>query len=82
MTMANIKVLAVPAVLAALLVPSFASAEPPFPLPDEGFVACSDKKEGDACRAQFRGMEIHGTCAPVPDRGLFCRPNGPPSRGP
>ena len=78
--MASFKVLAVPAVLVALLVSSLASAEPPFPLPEEGFLACADKKEGEACTAQFRGMEIHGACAAVPDRGLFCRPAGPPPR--
>ncbi len=58
--------------------PAHASTERAPPLPPEGFAACAEKQEGDACTAQFRGMEIHGVCASVPERGLFCRPSGAP----
>jgi hypothetical protein len=58
--------------------PTAALAEPPFPLPKEAFDACVDKSEGDPCTAHVRGTEFHGVCARVPERGLFCRPEGPP----
>jgi hypothetical protein len=64
-----------------LSAPGKAGAENPPPPPQELFDACVEKKAGEACVAHFRALEIHGVCAMlVPDRGLFCRPDGAPQR--
>ena len=65
---------------AALVVALAAHADPPSfqAPPKEAFDACATSKEGDSCTVKFRDMVITGTCASFPERGLFCRPAGPP----
>ena len=46
--------------------------------PPEAFQACAGQSEGNACTVQFGEHRITGTCVPFPDRGLVCRPDGPP----
>jgi hypothetical protein len=46
--------------------------------PEEAFTACASAKEGDACTVTFGDRAIAGTCEPFGDRGLACRPDGPP----
>ena len=56
-----------------------ASAEGPPPLPPEAYAACDSKREGEACSARIRDMEIQGTCTSAETtEKLFCRPSGPP----
>jgi hypothetical protein len=46
--------------------------------PQEAFDACASAKEGDTCTVKHGDHEMQGTCATFPERGLVCRPSGPP----
>ncbi|MFT3927626.1 MAG: hypothetical protein QM778_34160 [Myxococcales bacterium] len=60
--------------------PSAAEARPPI-VPEAMVRACKALSDGSACQFELSGKHLTGTCEPLPDKELACRP-GPGKKRP